>query len=252
MTTSEDPKSSGAVTEPRRGVMQSLTGLCVRYVERLMPDPYLFAIILTLIVAVLVAVLVNGASAGDILKAWYGGVRGSQNIFTFAFQMVLILVTGYTLAEAPILKRAIVGIASKPRNQVQGALLCFGVSAVLSLLNWAGAGGRCIGRPSGRQAFCGRAFRLSGRGGVHGFHRLDAGPVVVDRAGQHRQRQPDQRDPQAGPRHGTVESDHFSDLQLVVGDHRADAARAGDLADGTRRESRARPRRLRGRRPVGG
>ncbi|HME74591.1 MAG TPA: TIGR00366 family protein [Mycobacterium sp.] len=116
--------------------MQSLTALCVRYVERLMPDPYLFAVILTLIVAALVALLVNGASPSGMLKAWYGGVWGSQNIFTFAFQMVLILVTGYTLAEAPILKRAIVYIASKPKNQVQGALLCFGVSAVLSLLNW--------------------------------------------------------------------------------------------------------------------
>lgn len=116
--------------------MQSLTGLCVRYVERLMPDPYLFAIILTLIVAALVAVLVNHASPSGMLEAWYGGVWGPQNIFTFAFQMVLILVTGYTLAEAPILKRAIVAIASKPRTQVQGALLCFGVSAVLSLLNW--------------------------------------------------------------------------------------------------------------------
>ena len=121
---------------PRRGVMQSLTGLCVRYVERLMPDPYLFAVILTLIVAALVALLVSDASPSGMLTAWYGGVWGPQNIFTFAFQMVLILVTGYTLAEAPVLKRAIVAIASKPRTQVQGALLCFGVSAVLSLLNW--------------------------------------------------------------------------------------------------------------------
>jgi short-chain fatty acids transporter len=120
----------------RRGMMQSLTTLCVRYVERLMPDPYLFAVILTLIVAALVACLVSGASASGMLKAWYGGVWGSQNIFTFAFQMVLILVTGYTLAEAPVLKRGIVYIAGKPTNQVQGALLCFGVSAALSLLNW--------------------------------------------------------------------------------------------------------------------
>jgi short-chain fatty acids transporter len=133
----EQPKPSVEGHKPeRRGVMQSLTALCVRYVERLMPDPYLFAVILTLIVAALVALLVNGASPSGMLKAWYGGVWGSQNIFTFAFQMVLILVTGYTLAEAPILKRAIVYIASKPKNQVQGALLCFGVSAVLSLLNW--------------------------------------------------------------------------------------------------------------------
>ena len=133
----ERPKPSGEEHKPkRRGVMRSLTALCVRYVERLMPDPYLFAVILTLIVAALVALLVNGASPSGMLKAWYGGVWGSQNIFTFAFQMVLILVTGYTLAEAPVLKRAIVYIAGKPRNQVQGALLCFGVSAVLALLNW--------------------------------------------------------------------------------------------------------------------
>jgi short-chain fatty acids transporter len=133
----EQRTPSGEERKPeRRGVMQSLTALCVRYVERLMPDPYLFAVILTLIVAALVALLVNGASASGMLKAWYGGVWGSQNIFTFAFQMVLILVTGYTLAEAPVLKRAIVYIAGKPRNQVQAALLCFGVSAVLALLNW--------------------------------------------------------------------------------------------------------------------
>lgn len=137
MATSEHPKGTSADTRPeRRGVMQSLTALCVRYVERLMPDPYLFAVILTVLVAGMVALLVHGATPSGMLKAWYGGVWGSQNIFTFAFQMVLILVTGYTLAEAPVLKRAIVHIAGKPNNQVQGALLCFTVSAVLSLLNW--------------------------------------------------------------------------------------------------------------------
>ncbi|MCV7103928.1 TIGR00366 family protein [Mycobacterium palustre] len=120
----------------RRGLVQQLTALCVRYVERLMPDPYLFAVILTLIVVALVALLVRGATPAGILKAWYGGVWGAQNIYTFAFQMVLVLVTGYTLAEAPVLKRAIIRVASKPANQVQGALLCFGVSTAFSLLNW--------------------------------------------------------------------------------------------------------------------
>lgn len=130
MTTSEDRQVE------RRGFVQRLTTLCVRYVERLMPDPYLFAVILTLIVVALVVLLVRGASASGLLKAWYGGVWGPQNIYTFAFQMVLVLVTGYTLAEAPVVKRAIARLASKPANQVQGALLCFGVSALLSLLNW--------------------------------------------------------------------------------------------------------------------
>lgn len=128
--------TSSARQVRRSGVMQSLTGLSVRYVERLMPDPYLFAVILTLIVAGLVATLVRGATADGMVTAWYSGVWGQQNIFTFAFQMVLILVTGYTLAEAPVLKRAIVRVAATPRNQTQAALLCFAVSAVLSLLNW--------------------------------------------------------------------------------------------------------------------
>ncbi|OBB98656.1 TIGR00366 family protein [Mycobacterium sp. 852002-40037_SCH5390672] len=130
MTTSEDRQAD------RRGFIQRLTTLCVRYVERLMPDPYLFAVILTIVVVALVALLVRDATPAGVLKAWYGGVWGAQNIYTFAFQMVLVLVTGYTLAEAPVLKRAIVHIASKPTNQVQGALLCFGVSTVFSLLNW--------------------------------------------------------------------------------------------------------------------
>jgi short-chain fatty acids transporter len=130
MTTTQAPKAE------RRGLMQQLTTLCVRYVERFMPDPYLFAVILTVIVVALVALLVRGATPHGVLKAWYAGVWGSQNIFTFAFQMVLVLVTGYTLAEAPVLKRAIIRIASKPTNQVHAALLCFAVSAVSSLLNW--------------------------------------------------------------------------------------------------------------------
>nr|WP_261880465.1 TIGR00366 family protein [Mycobacterium marinum] len=130
MTTRQDRKAK------RRSLMQHLTALCVRYVERFMPDPYLFAVLLTVIVVALVALLVRGATPSGVLNAWYDGVWGSQNIFTFAFQMVLILVTGYTLAEAPPLKRAIIFVASKPTNQIQGALLCFSLSAALSLLNW--------------------------------------------------------------------------------------------------------------------
>jgi short-chain fatty acids transporter len=72
MTTTRAPKVE------RRGLMQHLTTLCVRYVERFMPDPYLFAVILTVIVVALVALLVRGATPDGVLKAWYGGVWGSQ------------------------------------------------------------------------------------------------------------------------------------------------------------------------------
>jgi len=51
-------------------------------------------------------------------------------------QMILILVGGYTLAEAPLVKRGLQWLASKPKNQAQGGLLCFGVAALACVVNW--------------------------------------------------------------------------------------------------------------------
>ena len=118
------------------GMMQRFTGICVRYVERLMPDPYLFAVILTLLVVLMIVLLVPRVTAGGVLDSWFSGVWGTNNIFTFAMQMILILVAGYALAEAPIIKRGLGWLAKKPRNQVEGALLCFFAAFVASLLNW--------------------------------------------------------------------------------------------------------------------
>jgi short-chain fatty acids transporter len=134
--TAQKPVITSQPPVERKTPMRWFTDACVHYVERLMPDPYLFAVILTLIVVGLIFVLVPGAGAGGIVDSWYQGVWGTNNIFTFAMQMVLILVSGYTLAEAPIIKRGLGWLASKPRNQVQGALLCFGVAAVASVVNW--------------------------------------------------------------------------------------------------------------------
>jgi short-chain fatty acids transporter len=133
MSRADEPATE---TRPRETMMQRFTAVCVRYVERLMPDPYLFAVILTLIVVLLVFLLVPGATPGGVVDGWYNGVWGANNIFTFAMQMILILVSGYTLAEAPIIKRGLGWLASKPRNQVEGALLCFFVAAIACLLNW--------------------------------------------------------------------------------------------------------------------
>lgn len=135
----------------RRNLIQRFTDLCVRYVERFMPDPYLFAVILTLLVVVMILLWVPNASGAGIIQSWYQGVWGTNNIFTFALQMVLILVSGYTLAEAPVVKKGLTWLASKPRNQVEGALLCFGAAAVANLLNW--GLGLVVGALLGRRIF---------------------------------------------------------------------------------------------------
>jgi len=135
-TIQQEPVVKPLPAVARKTPMQWFTNGCVRYVERLMPDPYLFTLILTLVVIALIFMWVPGASPGGIVDSWYEGVWGKNNIFTFAMQMILILVSGYTLAETPVIKRGLGWLASKPRNQVEGALLCFVVAVVASVFNW--------------------------------------------------------------------------------------------------------------------
>jgi short-chain fatty acids transporter len=113
-----------------------ITNFFVRYVQKFMPDPYLFAIILTFLVVVLDFLLVPHTSMGGLINAWYDGVWGKSNIFTFALQMTLILVCGTTLAQAPLIKKGLIRLAQLPNNQVQAAILCFLVGGIGSLINW--------------------------------------------------------------------------------------------------------------------
>lgn len=111
-----------------------LTHLFVRFAQRFMPDPYLYAILLTIIVAAGAWLAVPGVGPGKWVEVWYEGVWGTQNIFTFALQMTLILVCGYTLAQAPLIERTLRRLASLPHNQSQAAVLVFLTGAITSFL----------------------------------------------------------------------------------------------------------------------
>ena len=116
--------------------MKRFTDACVRYVERLMPDPFLLAVLLTFVAVLCVFAFVPDTSAGGLLDAWHSGVWGKSNIFAFALEMIIILVAGYTLAEAPLVQRGLDRLAALPKNQLQAAMVCFFAAAIASLLNW--------------------------------------------------------------------------------------------------------------------
>jgi short-chain fatty acids transporter len=116
--------------------MKRFTNACVRYVERLMPDPFLLAVLLTVVAVLAVFVFVPSTSPGGLLDAWFSGVWGKNNIFAFALQMIIILVAGYTLAEAPVVQRGLDRVAALPKSQFQAALVCFFAAAIASLINW--------------------------------------------------------------------------------------------------------------------
>ncbi len=124
------------VVPPRptaRSSIGRLTSFFVYVFERVMPDPYVFAAILTILVAILAKTLVPGQSVGGIAGAWYGGIF---NIFTFAFQMVLIVVTGYALASSAPIHSALERVASMPKTPRDAVALTVVVSLLTSWLNW--------------------------------------------------------------------------------------------------------------------
>ena len=83
--------------EPKLTPVQKFGEVIADRVERWMPNPFMFAIILTYVAAV-TAFFSEGSSPGEIAIAWYDGF---WVLLTFAMQMVIILVTGFVVAYHP-------------------------------------------------------------------------------------------------------------------------------------------------------
>ena len=105
---------------------------CVRLVQRWLPDPFIFAILLTF-VAAFVAMPLCHQTPLEVVEHWGDGV---WNLLGFAMQMALILVCGSTLAAAPAVKRAIGAMARLPKSAPSAIALVTVVSAVSCWLNW--------------------------------------------------------------------------------------------------------------------
>ena len=105
---------------------------CVKLVQRWLPEPFIFAIILTLVAGCL-AMPICHQTPIEVVENWGGGV---WNLLAFAMQMALVLVCGSTLASAPAIKRAIAALASIPKTPAAAIALVTGVSAMACWLNW--------------------------------------------------------------------------------------------------------------------
>ncbi|MFQ5777882.1 MAG: short-chain fatty acid transporter [Terriglobia bacterium] len=113
-------------------MLNRLANFFVRIVERWMPDPFLFCLLLT-VLCYLLALIVTPAGPARLLTHWYDGL---WRILPFAMQMILILLTGYTLASSRPVRRLLERIASIPRSQA-GAIVVLTVAAALAaLLHW--------------------------------------------------------------------------------------------------------------------
>lgn len=115
------------------GSANRVVGAMVYVFEQIMPDPFVLSIGLTVLVMLLAFVFAPHASIPVVLNSWYTGVFG---IFGFALQMILILCTGYAIADAPLVQRGLKAMVANVKTPARAALLVFPFVAVAAWLNW--------------------------------------------------------------------------------------------------------------------
>lgn len=113
-------------------MFQKIIRACVKLVQRYLPEPFIFAIILTLLAACL-AMPICRQTPIEVVEHWGNGVWG---LLAFAMQMALVLVCGSTLAAAPVIKKGISALASLPKTPAGAIALVTGISAVACWINW--------------------------------------------------------------------------------------------------------------------
>lgn len=115
-------------------MFKKFTNGCVNVINRWLPDPFILAIILTIIVYI-AAIFVTGLGPMEILSAW-GGSDGFWGLLAFSMQMALVLVLGSGMAYAPVCKKALGAIAALAKDKKSAIIITSVVSLLCCWLNW--------------------------------------------------------------------------------------------------------------------
>ena len=107
---------------------------CVNVVNRWLPDPFLFAVILTIVVFI-AAMVATGMGPIAMVGAW-GATSGFWSLLSFSMQMALVLVLGSAMASAKPVKKLLSKLAGLAHNNFQAILITTMVSTICSWLNW--------------------------------------------------------------------------------------------------------------------
>lgn len=113
--------------------MNSIINFSVKLTQKYLPDAYILAILLTVIIF-LSGMVFAGQSPVEMSIHWG---EGFTSLFNFGMQMALVLITGFTLAQTPIVKKLLGKITTIPKTPRQSILLVTLVSFVSCYINWA-------------------------------------------------------------------------------------------------------------------
>lgn len=101
-------------------------------VERWMPSPFLFAIILSYVVFV-AGIVVEGTGPADMVTYWYDGFWA---FLSFAMQMVLILMTGFVIAYHPRVNSWLQRLTQIPSNGAQATVMVGVFAMAVAWVHW--------------------------------------------------------------------------------------------------------------------
>ncbi|MFJ7972036.1 short-chain fatty acid transporter [Psychrobacillus sp. NPDC096389] len=112
--------------------MEALTNFFTSIMRKYLPDPFVFAIGLTILTFIL-ALLIEDISFLNLTTSWGDGF---WNLLAFTTQMAVILAMGYVLATAPITDRLLNKIASMVHTPKAAIIVATLVGGIGSYLNW--------------------------------------------------------------------------------------------------------------------
>lgn len=115
-------------------MFKKFTNGCVRVVNRWLPDPFLFAIILTIVVFI-ASMLGTQQGPMQLVQAW-GQDSGFWGLLAFSMQMALVLVLGSAMASATVCKKALGAIAATAHDKKSAIIIVTFVSTICCWLNW--------------------------------------------------------------------------------------------------------------------
>ncbi len=96
------------------------------------PDPSIFAVLLTFI-AFVAGIFVTKVSPMGMVQNWY---RGLWELLTFSMQMALMVVTASAVSNAPAIKKWIQRLASIPNGSRQATYMVGLVSCIAGVIHW--------------------------------------------------------------------------------------------------------------------
>lgn len=118
--------------EQKQTGLQKVSQFFVTLLQRYLPDPFIFAIVLTFAVFLLVMPS-TGQGPMQVVNAWAGGF---WNLLSFSMQMAMVVVTGHAMASAPAFKRKLAMLAGVAKTPGQAIILVTVISAMACWVNW--------------------------------------------------------------------------------------------------------------------